>query len=159
MSATTTNLRPEIAATLADLRDRIRKYVLVEGISLVVAVLAGLFWLSLLADIAWFRISRLELPLWFRWGFTLLATALFVGGLLVWVLFRLLRSYESKALALVLERRFPELDDRLVTAVELSGTDRAAPAGLGGAMLEQTVVDAASTSPARSIPGRCGGHC
>jgi hypothetical protein len=142
MSATTTNLRPEIAATLADLRDRIRKYVLVEGISLVVAVLGGLFWLSLLADIAWFRISRLELPLWFRWGFTLLATALFVGGLLVWVLFRLLRSYESKALALVLERRFPELDDRLVTAVELSGTDRAAPAGLGGAMLEQTVVDA-----------------
>ncbi|MEZ6064324.1 MAG: hypothetical protein R3B90_01130 [Planctomycetaceae bacterium] len=138
-------LRPEIQATLESLRGRIRRYVVIEGIALVVALLGALFWFSFAADWAWFRMSRLELPLWFRWGFTLLAAICCIGGLLVWVVFRLMRSYRSRSLALVLERRFPELNDRLVTAVEYADGTRPAPDGLGGVMLEQTVSDAVRT--------------
>ena len=100
------------------MRSRIRQYVLLEGLALVIALLGALFWGSFLIDWCYFALSRLELPRWFR------ATVLVAGigslafGLVAWVALRLLRSLRAKALALVLERRFPELDDRLITAVE-----------------------------------------
>jgi len=43
--------------------------VFLEGAALILAVLGSLFWLSLAVDHAWFQISRLELPRWFRAGF------------------------------------------------------------------------------------------
>ena len=136
-------LPSDIAELLVSLRARIRRYVLIEGIAALVAVLAGFFWISFTADVAWFRLSKLELPLWFRWGLTTLAVALFFGAAATWLVFRLYRSFESKALALVLERRFPDLDDRLVTAVELSGQQPRSDGDLGDVMLEQTIADAA----------------
>jgi hypothetical protein len=139
------DLRPEIAAALEMLRRRIRRYVLSEGVAAILALLGGLFWLSLTADVVWFQLSKLELPLWFRWGFTTLAGALCGAALATWLLFRWLRSFRARALALVLERRFPELDDRLVTAVELAGSSRIERSGLAGAMLERTVAEAAGT--------------
>lgn len=139
------DLRPEIAAALETLRRRIRRYVLIEGVAAVLALLGGLFWLSLTADVVWFQLSKLELPLWFRWGFTTLAAALCGAALATWLLFRWLRSFRARALALVLERRFPELDDRLVTAVELAESPRIERSGLAGAMLERTVAEAVQT--------------
>lgn len=139
------DLRPEIAAALETLRRRIRRYVLIEGIAAILALLGGLFWLSLTADMIWFQLSKLELPLWFRWGFTTLAGGVCGAALTTWLLFRWLRSFRARALALVLERRFPELDDRLVTAVELAESSRIERSGLAGAMLERTVAEAAQT--------------
>ncbi|MFP6766642.1 MAG: hypothetical protein VB859_00640, partial [Planctomycetaceae bacterium] len=56
----------ELAAVLTRLRRRIRLYVAVEGTALLLVLLAVLFWASLGIDWAWFRINRLELPVWFR---------------------------------------------------------------------------------------------
>ena len=124
------------------LRGRIRKYVLLEGLALSLAVLAGLFWLSLGLDHAWFAVSRLELPVWFRATFNVAGIGLIAFLLVSWVGLRLFRSFRTKALALVLERRFPELDDRLVTAVELANSVSERDSELSRAMLRKTVDDA-----------------
>ncbi len=136
-------LPDDVRRVLADLRGRIRRYILVEGVSLVVAVLAGLFWVSYLTDWAYFRVSRLELPAWLRSAFIILMLCSFVAGVLTWVVARLLRRVRSRALALVLERRFPELDDRLITAVEINEKWDDSESPLGSAMQRRTMTDAA----------------
>jgi hypothetical protein len=57
-------LPPEAAAVLDRLRSRIRRYVLLEGLALVVAVMGALFWGSFLIDWVYFQLSRLELTRW-----------------------------------------------------------------------------------------------
>ena len=136
------DLRPELQSILTQLRGRIRRYVFLEGAALIFAVLGGLFWLSLAVDHAWFQISRLELPRWFRAGFDVVVVGLVAFLLLSWIGLRLLRSYRTRALALVLERRFPELDDRLVTAVELAEAGLADQGKLAVAMAGRTIDDA-----------------
>lgn len=147
------SLRPELTALLARLRRQIRKYVVIEGAALVLAVLGGLFWLSLAVDHAWFQISRLELPYWFRAGFDVIVAGL-VGFLAVsWIGLRLVRSFRSRALALVLERRFPELDDRLVTAVELAESQDGEKSQLTEAMLSRTIDQAVEASQRIDLKG------
>ncbi|NQV28764.1 MAG: hypothetical protein HQ518_30795 [Rhodopirellula sp.] len=136
------DLRPELQSVLAQLRGRIRRYVFLEGAALILAVLGSLFWLSLAVDHAWFQISRLELPRWFRAGFDVVVVGLVAFLLLSWIGLRLLRSYRTRALALVLERRFPELDDRLVTAVELAESGFSDQGKLTIAMAGRTIDDA-----------------
>lgn len=133
----------EIGRALNSLRERIRRYVLVEGISAVVALLCGLFWITLSLDVVHFHFSRLELPIWFRTACLLVAVGLLLSATIVWLLARVLRSFRSRALALVLERRFPQLGDRLITAVELADRPTPGRTDLGGAMLQRTIADAA----------------
>ena len=113
-----TKIRPEIESILIRLKNRIRRYVVVEGTALVVASAVGLFWLSFVVDWIYFRICRLELPVWFRATFTMASACLIVVGFLLWVVYRSARRMQTRALALVLEKRFPELQNRLITAVE-----------------------------------------
>ena len=114
-------LRAELRQVLNDLRQRIRRYVLIDGLGQVLIAIGFCFWGSLLID------YLLELP----W---LLRMLLLVGMLLfvlrtVWtaVLGRYFRGLKDRSLALVLERRFPQLDDRLVTSVEMAGRHADAP--------------------------------
>ena len=138
-------LPSELQDVLSDLRSRIRRYVLIEGIALVLVVVCGLFWISFFADWAYFRLSRLELPGWFRSGFFILMLCSLAAGVLTWIVTRLLRQLRSRALALVLEKRFPELDDRLISAVELAENgDQQTPA-LSSAMQRQTLRDASAS--------------
>ncbi|HTU25849.1 MAG TPA: hypothetical protein VMF30_10650 [Pirellulales bacterium] len=107
-------LAPQLVELLARLRRAIRAYAWTEGIALVVAVLAGSFWLSLALD--WL----FEPPAPLRIG--LLAV---VAVALVWVAYwfilrRIFVHLADRSLALVLERRFGQFRDSLVTAVELS---------------------------------------
>ena len=113
-----TPMRPELSSLLNDLKGKIRNYVLIEGSALVLAILGLLFWLSLGVDHFWFWVSRLELPVWFRAGFDFAAVGLLTALFVMWVVLRSLVGFRAKALALVLEKRFPELNDRLITAVE-----------------------------------------
>lgn len=133
----------DVTRVLSDLRGRIRRYVLIEGIALTLAALGGLFWLSLAVDHAWFRISRLELPYWFRAGFDVIVAGLLAFLAVSWIGLRVVRSFRTKALALVLERRFPELNDRLVTAVELAETPSEINSPLSAAMMKRTMSEAA----------------
>lgn len=114
MSQNDSQLRPELFTVLRNLRSRIRRYVLFEGTASIVAVLGIAFWISLAID------YNFELPQVVR-GLILFGTGcLFLCTLVVWILLRLFREIKLRALALVLERRFPNLNDRLVTVVELA---------------------------------------
>ena len=74
-----------------------------------------------------------------------------VFGLAACVAGVLIRRYRNKALALVLERRFPELNDRLVTVVEFEGTPLAPNAPLTPCMLDRTVDDVVRASSRMEI--------
>lgn len=137
---------PAIRRTLDDLRARIRRYVLIEGVSAVVAILCIIFWITLSLDVVHFQLRKLELPGWFRTICSLGALGLLAGAVAVWLFARLMRSFRSRALALVLEKRFPELGDRLITAVELSDDPSRKQTDLGGAMLQRTIDDAAAAA-------------
>lgn len=139
MSTTPNAARPEIEGLLSRLKSRIQMYVVVEGVALVVCLLCFLFWLAYGLNEFWFWVTRLELPQWFRIGYSLVTVGLFVLTVLAFLVFRLARSFRSKALALVLERRFPELDDRLITAVEMSEVPPDYVTDLGQVMLDRTI--------------------
>lgn len=136
------SLPDDLTQVLSRLRAQIRRYVLLEGLALVVAILGGLFWLSFGLDHAWFALSRLELPVWFRAMFDVAVLGLIAFVITSSVGLRLFRSFRSKALALVLERRFPQLDDRLVTAVEFSEAVEVPGSELSRALLQRTIDDA-----------------
>jgi len=107
-------LAPAVAARLGELRERIRWYVWLEGLTGAVAWLGAAFWVSLAID--WF----FEPPPPVR-GLMLVVIAL---GLAV-VLLRLIgrRAFVRLTdgnMATVLERRFPQLGDSLLTAVALT---------------------------------------
>jgi hypothetical protein len=152
-AASPSGLPPEAAAVLNRLRSRIRQYVFLEGLALVVALLGGLFWASFLVDWCYFSLSRLELPRWFRVTVLIAGIGLLAFGLVAWVALRLLRSLRAKALALVLERRFPELDDRLITAVEAAEGRLPDSSPITAAMLRQTVADAVRTAGTLDLGG------
>ena len=141
-----TGVPSAVTDVLGGLKRRIRLYVVVEGLALVLVLLAVLFWVSLGLDWAWFRISRLELPVWFRAVFDVLvvcsASVVAVG----WIVLRWARRFRSRGLALVLERRFPELDDRLITAIEMAEAGDESLTPLGRAMLDRTRRDVAEAS-------------
>lgn len=149
----TNSLPAEAIEVLNRLKSRIRLYVLFEGLALVLVLLGALFWGSFLVDWCYFQLSRLELPRWFRASVLVAGIGLLTFGLVAWVALRLLRSLRSKALALVLERRFPELDDRLITAVEAADGIVAEESPITSAMLRQTIADAARTAGTLDLGG------
>jgi len=136
-------LRPEVDRLLDRLRSRIRSYVAAEGAALVLALLGGLFWLTLLLDLAWFRATNLELPVAARGAISVAAIAL-TAAAVTYLALRLTRRLRARALALVLEKRFPELNDRLILAVETAERLGGEPRGpLEEAMLARAVDDVA----------------
>ena len=141
MTTRLTDIRPEIDSLLAQLRRRIRQYVLVEGIAWVVIVLAAIFWVTMGLNWLYFEASSLELPRWFRIFIQVGAVGLVAAAIVLWVLLRYLKRMRTRALALVLERRFPELDDRLITAVEVAESQTGRETELTYAMLRRTVDD------------------
>jgi len=113
-------LPAEIRVVLASLRRRIRFYVVLEGLA-VAAIWIGLtFWAALALDYLPILVGSSELPQWAR-----AAILVVIGGVLAfilyrWVLSRLFASLQDRSLALLLERRFGQFHDSLVTVVELS---------------------------------------
>ena len=140
-------MRPELHRLLDRLRSRIRSYVLLEGIAIVLGLLAGLFWLTLLLDVGYFRLTNLELPVVVRATLVTLAVAVSVFAGLTYVALRLVRRLRARALALVLERRFPELNDGLILAVERAErTAGGNQSPLEELMLERTVAEVATAA-------------
>ena len=136
-------LPPEVEAILAELKSRIRRYVLLEGIALAIVAVGLFFWFSLGFDSAVFAVRRLEPARWLRVGLDIAVFGTVTAVVLVLIVFRVFRSFRTKSLALVLEKQFPELNDRLVTAVESAGQTESHTA-LTSAMLERTMLEAVS---------------
>ncbi len=113
-------LTPAVRSALAAVRRRIRAYVWIEGIATLVAVVGIAFWLGMALD----------------WMFEPSPTLRKCGGLVIgiaaiFVLYRyLLRRVfvpiTDTSAALLLERRFPQLQDHLITAVDVSRSSQAA---------------------------------
>jgi hypothetical protein len=129
------------------LRRGIRTYVGIESLARIVLFLAACFWIGLAFDYGIFKAFAVdwvqELPEWMRQ-----ATRIIVVAVLLYLLARslvsLVRRFQDKALALVLEQRFPEqLGDRLITAVELADPTGAERFGYSQPMLEETIREAA----------------
>jgi hypothetical protein len=136
--------RAEVLELLRQLRGRIRRYVALEGTALALVIVGLAFWFSLAADYS------LELPVAAR-RFALALTLGAAAFSLVWfILLRVVRTFRYRALALVLERRFPQLNDRLITAVELSESADEAPP-LTAAMLRRTASEAAESTRRLSL--------
>ena len=135
-----TPYQPEIARVLDDLRSRIRRYVLWEGLAFAVLFLGLAFWGLYAADELHFAARKLELPLWFRQVLVLGGITGFAWLFLTQVVMRMLRPLEPRSLALLLERRYPDLAERLITAVELDG-QQLEHSAVSNAMLQQTLQD------------------
>src|SRR3569623_98927 len=138
-------LRPEITAVLGRLRGAIRRYVLLEGTAIVLVVLGVMFWFSLGLDWLYFLVQKEDLPYGVRAAVLIAAASLVACAGAVWLGARLFRTFRQKALAMVLERRFPELDDRLITAIEASEHPHEY-SGLSEAMLARTVQEVGETT-------------
>lgn len=107
-------ISPQIRDLLSALRRRIRRYVWLHGTAAVVAWLAAAFWVSLGVD--WF----FEPPPAAR----VMMLALVAAGALAVLWFaifrRLLVPLGDSSMAMLLERRYPEFHESLLTAVELA---------------------------------------
>ena len=112
---------PIVERKLAQVRRGIRAYVWLEGLAAVMITLAVAFWGGLLVD--WL----FEPPPAAR-----LAAIVAAGAACLWVLYRYLlrRAFvrlPNASLAVLLERRFSQLKDHLLTAVDMAtGDDEAA---------------------------------
>lgn len=106
---------PAIAALLERLRRRIRRYVLEQGMATALVWLALAFWGTLAID--WF----FEPPAWVRGILLAVALAGLAAIVLEMIVRRSLVRLSDNSMALLLERYFPEFQDSLLTAVELSG--------------------------------------
>jgi hypothetical protein len=136
--------RAEIPAVLRELRSRIRRYVVLEGSARVLAIFGAAVWFSLAVDY-W-----LEPSVGVRRAVILLALAGIAAAAVWYLVLRLARDFRSRALALVLERRFPELNDRLITAVEIAESGQR-HSGLTASMLERTADEAAELTRGLSL--------
>jgi hypothetical protein len=134
-------LAPRIAALLAALRMRIRTYVWTQGLATIVVVLGLAFWISLAFD--WL----FEPPWQFR-AVMLIA----IAGLVIYVanrflIRRALRPLDNADLAVLLERRFRDYRDSLLTTVELD-THPSHAAAFNSEMLRHTRRQAIAQSDA-----------
>lgn len=132
----TVQLAPSIGRLVSSLRGQIRRYVFVEGAAAVVTFLGLAFWATLALD--WFFEPD-------RWVRLLLVISMAAGGAILiarLIVARLVRPLPNASLALILERRFPQFRESLLTAVELSGQPHVSP--VHEALLRHTNEDAAA---------------
>jgi hypothetical protein len=134
-------LPPSVRALLRRVRFRVRRDAVAAGALLFVCFAVVVFWTTTTLDVSWFRLQRLELPVGLR--AILLALILPVSAWLVAsrVLFPLVRRVRDTDVALILERRFPQFQDRLITSVESAhGIEGDGP--LVRPMLQRSILEA-----------------
>ncbi len=112
-------LSPAIAGKLKALRRRIRRYVSLSSLGLIIAWLGLAFWVTLAIDWLPVTMGYDEPEVGVR-----LVMLLAAGAGLVWLLIqglaRVARPLPDRSMAVVLERRFRDFDDSLLTTVELT---------------------------------------
>ncbi|MCR9198713.1 MAG: hypothetical protein NXI04_08725 [Planctomycetaceae bacterium] len=135
------NLPSAIRELLTAVRGRVRRYSVLSGVLFLMIAAALSFWVTYGLDSGWFAIQRLELPVGLRFLMLVIMAAAAAWLILGRVLRPLIRRHRDREIAVLLERRFPEFQDRLVTTVECSdGYPGEGP--VVGAMLSRTAEDA-----------------
>lgn len=131
-----------IQSTFALLKSKIRQYILLEGVALVIACAGGLFWLTFGLDVLWFEVNRFELPREARQVLVFGSLIALVLVILRSILQRLLIPFRDRSVAMLMEQKFPTLSDRLITTVEQLESREAATTPLTKVMLRQTALEA-----------------
>ncbi len=93
---------------------------MLSGVLFLLCCAAIVFWATTTLDLGWFELQKLELPVGLR---AILLAVLLPSGLLllaVRVVFPVFRRLRDSDIALLVERRFPQFQDRLITTVESS---------------------------------------
>jgi len=113
-------ISPTVQQRLHQLRWWIRAYVSWEGLMAAVVWLGAAFWATLLVDWFFEPVRQVRMLFW-------LVVAGGLAAIIFWqVVRRLVVRFSEANLAMILERRFPELDETLLTAVEVAARpDRA----------------------------------
>ncbi|MBI4577030.1 MAG: hypothetical protein HY722_12280 [Planctomycetes bacterium] len=104
----------QLQTKLAGLRRLLRTLVLADGLARLVLLAVGLAAASFLLD------RGLDLPVALRHGLRALLAGALVLGTAAFLARPLARRLSDDALALRLERTFPELEDRVITALEFA---------------------------------------
>src|SRR6478672_6770682 len=113
-------LSSDLQSLLAGLRWRIRLYIWAEGIALAVIWLGAMFWVGFGLDYLPVLMGGSEMPAMPR-GVLLAATGIVLARILYrWIGRRAFVPIGDRSLALLLERRFFQFNDSLVTAVEMA---------------------------------------
>ncbi|MEY4565815.1 MAG: hypothetical protein RLY14_785 [Planctomycetota bacterium] len=135
---------PIISERLNQVRRGIRYYVGAETIALALIWFLLLFWLIVSADYLPIRLGSTEMPRAVRG----VALAIVIAGLIAILIrvgwLRLRRRVADSSAAVLLERKYPQLAGKLITAVELAGKPipEDAPADLYRGMLAGVISDA-----------------
>ncbi|MFO0425347.1 MAG: hypothetical protein ACK526_02190, partial [Planctomyces sp.] len=133
---------PQSISELIDhVRKQIRRRSALTGISIVTCVYFVVFWITSGLDYGWFAVQKLELPPGLRAIILAVILPTFAWLLVSRVLFPLLRSLPDQTIAVLIERRFPVFQDRLITAVEAS-TGLPDDGPLSADMLRRAVIEA-----------------
>jgi hypothetical protein len=118
LEANPIRLPAAIDSLLDGLRRRVRAYAALEGLAVAVIWLAAAFWVGLLLDWLWEP----------DWGVRVCGWAIVAVGLVVimycLILRRAARPLSDANMAVLLERRFGQFGDRLLTTVELTDSRR-----------------------------------
>jgi len=123
-NAANASLDPKLTELIDSLRHQIRRYVMIDAVLAIVAVILLAFWIGLLLDYGPVLLGGTEMPPLARL-FLLIIVAGIVFAIATKLLWgRLRRPLPDDSLALLMERQFPELGGRLVTSVQLKRTDR-----------------------------------
>ena len=115
----TSKLDPHIRSLLAGLRWRIRLYVWLEGLFMAILWLGMTLWASLAIDYLPVLVGASELPTVTR---AILPTAISLVLAIIlyrWILQRTFVELADRSMAVLLERKYENFQDRLVTAVEM----------------------------------------
>ena len=136
-----TSLHRDIYQRLGALRRRIRIYVLLHGLLLAFLWLGGLYGLGFLFDYGPVLLAFNEMPVQVRACLLILILAGLVWILYQWVLVRLWTPLSDQSLALLLERRFPELQDAVATIVNHDGSSSTRQDQAPAAAIQQDTSD------------------
>ena len=117
-------LDPRLSTLLDSLRARIRRYVVLDSLLAIAAVVLSGFWIGLALDYLPVWLGGTEMPRLARLILLLLVGVVVVGIVLTLLIGRLGRPLPDDSLALLVERHHPEMGGRLVTAVQLNEPGR-----------------------------------
>ena len=113
-------LSDAVRGLLSRVRMQIRQVVLLDAVLIAALCALSIFWLGAMIDYLPVKAGSNETPRWLR-GALLAIMGLGLAWTLIWRLGRrLLARLPDRNLAVLLERRFPQLNSQLVTVVDLA---------------------------------------
>ncbi|MFN3191087.1 MAG: hypothetical protein ACE361_11230 [Aureliella sp.] len=108
-----------ISAKLAEVRAILRRYVMLQSLFSFISLVLVVFWLGGLVDYLPVTFGGSETPRWIRQSILIALGVTLLWGLLGWLIPRWFARIQDRSIALLIEKHHPELENELVTAVEL----------------------------------------